>query len=112
MKRSVHSMQYTTFLTPTRSVVVELLVFTVCFLQKLMMDHFPSNMMPMVWILKLGCTAKDASTHQWMRLIYIASSIRPSPGFFLRYWRSQRSLTQSSLSGSLTLVVGNTSAVL
>ena len=49
-----------------------------------------------VWLLKSECTAKDASTHQWVRLMSVASSARPSPGVFLRYQRSQRSLAQSS----------------
>ena len=56
----------------------KLRVLIFCFLQKSIMDTFPRDIVPPVWLLKSVWTLKDVSTRQWTRLMSVTSKVRPS----------------------------------
>ena len=91
--------------TPTSSASVELLVFNFCFVEVAMGNPRPIDSPPPVWPRMLGCTPNDPSTHHLS--IPLPAALIISGRFLVprRYLMRWAILAQSSLSGSLTLVV-------
>ena len=81
-----------------------------CFIDVKMKDHFPSEAVPPVWILVLGWTPKEPSTHHLTMLVESALKIGGRVGVARTYLIKHTSLVQSSSSGQSTMVVRNTTA--
>ena len=93
------------------SVSVELLVFSFFFIDVEMKDTFPSEAVPPVYIMVLGWTPKEPSTHHLTILVESALKIRGRVGVARKYLIKRTSLVQSSSSVKSTLVVRNATAV-
>ncbi len=96
---------------PTDSASVELLVFNFCFVELEYIAPFPIVITPPVWLLIWWCTENDASAHQRMTPNLAASRVNTRALVAQRYCMSRLSFFQLSLSGCLTRVVRNATAV-
>ena len=76
-----------------------------------MKDPFPSEAVLPVWIVVLGWTPKDPSTHHLTMLVELAQKIRGRVGVARKYLIKRTSLVQSSSLGQITLVVRNATDV-
>ena len=86
-------------------------MFGFCFIDVEMKDHFPSEAVPPVWILVLGRTPKEPSTHHLTIFVESALKIRGRVSVARKYLIKRNSLVQSSSLGQSTLVVRNATAV-
>ncbi len=93
--------------TPTNSLSVELLVFNFCYVETEMGNSLPSVNPPPVCLHMFGCTANGASTYHINNPSLSAPKITGRSRSPLRYSIRWHSLSQSSVSGALTLVVRN-----
>ena len=89
----------------TSSALVELPVFSLCFLETFTMAHFPIDIIGLVWLLLSQCTPHNTSTHHLImfRLSALMCLFIYSVPF--RYFSPCFNFPQSSSSGSFTLVV-------
>ena len=86
-------------------------MFSLCFIDVEMKDPFPSEVVPPVWLLVLGWTPKEPSTHHLTIFVESALKIRGGVSVARKYLIKCASLVQSSSSGKITLVVRNATVV-
>jgi hypothetical protein len=91
--------------TATSSASVELRVLSFCLVDVTMGNPRPNDSPPPVCPLISGCTAKDPSTHHLSMPVEAALNISGRVLVPQRYLIIWANLVQSSVSGSLTLVV-------
>ena len=103
-KCRTHDTMYCASFTATTSPSVELRVLIFCFEDMDIGQLFPIVIVAPVWLLMLGCTAKDASIHQLIILVSFTSRVILSFFVSLINLRHLPSFFQSSLSGYYTLV--------
>ena len=87
------------------------MVFSFCFIDVEMKDTFPSEAVTPVWLLVLGWTTKEPSTHHLTIFVESALKIRGRVSVARKYLIKRTSLVQSSSSGKITLVVRNATVV-
>ena len=86
-------------------------MFRFCFIDVEIKDPFPSEAVPLIWLLVLGWTPKEPSTHHLTIFVKSALKIRGRVSVARKYLIKRTSLVQSSSSGQSTLVVSNVTAV-
>ena len=86
-------------------------MFSSCFIDIEMKDPFLSEAVPPVWILVLGWTPKEPSTHHLTMLVESALKIRGRVGVARKYLIKRTRLVQSSSSAQITLVIRNATSV-
>ena len=92
---------------PTNSLSVKLQVFSFCLPKLTMGNPVPSVIPPPVCPRIFGCTANDASTYHSNLPLESAPSVSGIESVALRYSTKCHNFFQSSMVGSLTLVVRN-----